>query len=124
MESTRRQLAAAGCVAVATAALIASFATAGLAGRSGPSAAEQVYAGKVTICHHTQGSKGTKHVTIRVSRSALPAHLRHGDTMGACSTRAGKSRHQSKAHAAKFHKTKAKAQKGKAKGKRGKGKKA
>ncbi len=34
--------------------------------------------GKVTICH-----KGR---TIRVSESALPAHLRHGDDRGACDT--------------------------------------
>ncbi len=31
---------------------------------------------KVTICH--------KGKTITISRSALPAHLRHGDTVGAC----------------------------------------
>jgi hypothetical protein len=117
MERNRGQLTAAGGAALAAAAVISSFATVGIAGRTGPSAAEQYGDGKVTICHHTQGKQGTKHVTIRVSRNALPAHLRHGDTVGACSSRASKLRHASKAHAAKFHKTKAK------KGKRGKGKK-
>jgi len=89
----------------------------GFAGGTGPAVGEQ-YGKKVTICHHTQGKGGTKHVTIRVSRSALPAHLRHGDTLGACNTRANRVKHSTKAHAAKFHKPKA-AQKGK----RGKGKK-
>ena len=32
---------------------------------------------KVTICH-----KGKK--SIRVKAKALPAHLRHGDSLGAC----------------------------------------
>ena len=35
---------------------------------------------KVTICHRT----GSGSVTITISRSALPAHLAHGDTIGAC----------------------------------------
>ena len=46
--------------------------------------------GKVTICHHTNGKKGTKHVTITVSPNAVPAHLQHGlgtghaDSLGGC----------------------------------------
>lgn len=36
---------------------------------------------KVTICHRTGSGRG---VTITISRSALPAHLAHGDTIGAC----------------------------------------
>ena len=35
---------------------------------------------KVTICHRT----GSGSVTITISRSALPAHLKHGDTIGPC----------------------------------------
>src|SRR5512132_653132 len=52
---------------------------------SGTPAAVSQYGNKVTICHHTHS---TKHpfVTITVSRNALPAHLRHGDTIGPCST--------------------------------------
>jgi hypothetical protein len=39
--------------------------------------------GKVTICHHT-GSKKHPFHTITVSANAVPAHLRHGDTLGPC----------------------------------------
>ena len=39
---------------------------------------------KVTICHHTHSQKNP-FVTITVSEHALPAHLGHGDTIGACS---------------------------------------
>ena len=38
---------------------------------------------KVTICHHTH-SQHNPFVTITVSEHALPAHLGHGDTVGAC----------------------------------------
>jgi hypothetical protein len=36
------------------------------------------------ICHHTHSQKNPW-VTITVSQSALKAHLKHGDTLGACS---------------------------------------
>jgi hypothetical protein len=39
---------------------------------------------KVTICHKTGSGKS---VTITISRNALPAHLRHGDTVGPCPRR-------------------------------------
>ncbi len=45
-------------------------------------ASDQYKPDKVTICHRT----GSGSVTITVSRSALPAHLAHGDTMGACNS--------------------------------------
>jgi hypothetical protein len=48
-----------------------------------PSAAEQ-YGGKVTLCHRTK-SKKNPYRTIRVARSAVRAHLRHGDKRGPCS---------------------------------------
>jgi hypothetical protein len=51
----------------------------------GTSAATVKYTEKVTICHKTH-SKKNPFVTIRVSRNALKAHLRHGDTVGACSS--------------------------------------
>jgi len=38
---------------------------------------------KVTICHKPYKKKGGN--TINISRSALPAHLGHGDYIGACS---------------------------------------
>jgi hypothetical protein len=47
-------------------------------------AASQQYARKVTICHYT-GSKKNPFRTIRVSRSAVRAHQRHGDGLGSCS---------------------------------------
>jgi hypothetical protein len=40
---------------------------------------------KVTVCHVPPGNPGNAH-TITISRSALPAHLAHGDTEGACPT--------------------------------------
>ena len=47
------------------------------------SAAHDQYGGQVVrICHNGY--------VILVSRTALPAHLRHGDTPGACSSVAGK----------------------------------
>jgi hypothetical protein len=39
--------------------------------------------GKVTICHHTH-SKHNPFVTISISVHAWPAHLKHGDAVGAC----------------------------------------
>ena len=40
--------------------------------------------GKVTLCHQT-GSQTNPEVTISVSQNAVPAHLAHGDHLGACS---------------------------------------
>lgn len=42
---------------------------------------------KVTICHHTHSQKNP-FVTITVSVHALPAHLKHGDTVGPCPAQA------------------------------------
>ncbi len=39
--------------------------------------------GKVVICHIPPGNPSNKH-TITISRSALKAHLAHGDTIGLC----------------------------------------
>ncbi|MEO5575593.1 MAG: hypothetical protein ABIR67_11025 [Gaiellaceae bacterium] len=80
-------------------------------------AAQGAYGKKVTICH-----KGKK--TISVGKSALPAHQRHGDTLGSCSSAAAKAAKAKKAKAAKAAKAKAEqatAEKGKSAGK-GKGK--
>lgn len=104
-------LSAAAAVVIVALGLLAAFAAVGFAQDQGPAASAQ-YEKKVTICHHTQGKTGTKHVTIRVSRSALPAHLRHGDTVGACSSARARAKHSTKAHVAKFHKQ-AKAKKSK-----------
>jgi hypothetical protein len=71
---------------------------------AGPASADQYQPRKVTICHHARGKNGTKHVTIRINQSAWPAHRRHGDTLGACTSARNKKAHKAKAHAAKFHK--------------------
>ena len=52
---------------------------------SGTPAASEQYPKKVVICHKT-GSKKNPFRTIRVSRNAVKAHLRHGDAVGPCST--------------------------------------
>ncbi len=38
---------------------------------------------KVTICHVPPGNPANEH-TISVGASAVPAHLAHGDSLGAC----------------------------------------
>lgn len=63
-------------------------------------AAQGAYGKKVTICH-----KGKK--TISISKSAWPAHQRHGDTLGSCSSAAAKAAKAKKAKAAKAAKAKA-----------------
>jgi hypothetical protein len=69
---------------VATAFAVGGFGpVASAVSPSGESAAAKQYADKVTICHHT-GSKKKPFHTIRVSRNALKAHLKHGDTVGPC----------------------------------------
>jgi len=50
-------------------------------GKSG-SAVDQ-YGGKVLICHIPPGNPGNAQ-TLSVAPSAVPAHLGHGDTLGAC----------------------------------------
>jgi hypothetical protein len=41
---------------------------------------------KVCICHHPPGNPDNAH-TICIAAPAVPAHLRHGDTMGECPVR-------------------------------------
>ena len=47
--------------------------------------------GKVVVCHHTNGKKGTKHVQIEISSNAVMKHLTkhgagtdHADKLGGC----------------------------------------
>ena len=84
------------------AGIVAAFAVAGLGSvgaavspASAPASASQ-YEKKVTICHRT-GSKKKPFHTIRVSRNAVPAHLRHGDALGPCSTAVFTMCHKTKA---------------------------
>lgn len=86
---------------------------------------------KVTICHHTHSQKNP-FVTITVSEHALPAHLGHGDTVGACSeqqgsteTQAGKPKkakpaHESRGKSAAAHARKAERKASQAEAKAGK----
>jgi hypothetical protein len=95
-------------VAVGVLAGLAATSLVGLgyaASTGGPASAAQYEYKKVTICHHTQGKGGTHHVTITVSRNALPAHMRHGDTMGPCNSAQSRAAHSKKTHVKKFHKT-------------------
>ena len=76
-------------LAVASAVILACFWSFGGVGFAQPSVAAHQYqygGKKVKVCH-----KGKR--TIRVSRSALPAHLAHGDTVGKCRKDRGKRGH-------------------------------
>ena len=99
MSNSRKtpRLAAAIAVAACMVMAFAALGGVGLAQTSGGPGGKQ-YAKKVTICH-----KGKK--TIRISKKALPAHQRHGDTVGSCASAAAKKAKKAKA---------AKAAKGKA----------
>jgi hypothetical protein len=44
--------------------------------------------GKVDICHIPPGNPANAH-TINVSENAVPAHIAHGDTPGACGSGGG-----------------------------------
>ncbi len=44
---------------------------------------EELPQAKVVICHIPPGNPGNRH-TIEVGQPAVPAHMAHGDTMGAC----------------------------------------
>jgi hypothetical protein len=93
---------------VATAVAVGAFASlggvgyaAGLVHFDHSSATNAQYPpSKVTICHHTHSQKNP-FVTITVSEHALPAHLRHGDTTGACSEQQGSTAKHAKAKAPK-----------------------
>jgi hypothetical protein len=90
--SRRARFAVAAAIAVAV-GVLASLGGVGYAARllhvshQSPTA-RQYPPAKVTICHHTHSQKNP-FVTITVSEHALPAHLRHGDTVGACSEQQG-----------------------------------
>jgi hypothetical protein len=68
--------------AVVLIALALTGAAVSPAGTSTP-AADAAYPKKLTICHRTK-SKKNPYRTIRISRNALKAHLRHGDGIGPC----------------------------------------
>ena len=92
-----RRIAAAAALAVS---LVMAFTALGgvSVAQSAISAVQYQYGKKVTICH--------KGKTITVSKSAEPAHVRHGDAVGTCAAAKAK-----KAKAAKAKAEKAKAAK-------------
>jgi hypothetical protein len=83
------RLASAGTAAAALVAAFAAVAGAGLSSTSSSASEYQYgpgshqYGQKVTLCHHTHSKKHPT-VTITVGAPALKAHLKHGDTVGAC----------------------------------------
>ena len=107
----RSRIAAAAAMAVCLLTALAALGGVGVA-QSAISSAQGAYGKKVTVCH-----KGKK--TISIAKSAWPAHQRHGDTLGTCSSAAAKAAKAKKAKAAKAAKIKAaKAEAAKAKPRR------
>jgi hypothetical protein len=62
---------------------------------------------KVTICHRT-GSQSNPFVKITVSQNAVPAHLAHGDHLGACTAAELKAKPKAKPKAKAKAKAKSK----------------
>jgi hypothetical protein len=83
----RKASAAAIAISFAVVAFVGLAYAGGLPGAygNGPSSAAQYGPppARVTICHKA----GSRYRTITIARSALAAHLRHGDTTGSCSAR-------------------------------------
>jgi hypothetical protein len=88
MKDVKGRAMAAAAVSGALLVPLAVFGAPALA-RSGAAASSQYgpgssqYQYRVTICHLTGSKKHPAH-TITVSSRAVPAHLRHGDHLGAC----------------------------------------
>ena len=83
------RLASAGTATAAVLAAFAAVAGAGLSSNSSSASEYQYGPGshqywqKVTLCHHTHSKKHPA-VTITVGAPAVAAHLKKGDTVGAC----------------------------------------
>jgi hypothetical protein len=78
MRFGKRSGAIAALVTGATLVPLVAFGGVGLAAQNAPSAAQYQY--KVTVCHYTHSAKHPW-VIINISKSALPAHLRHHDVV-------------------------------------------
>ena len=76
---------AAALVALGLLVALAVLAGASWSASGSSTSTQGQYGKKVTICHHTH-SKNHPQVTITVGAPAVRAHLRHGDTLGACSS--------------------------------------
>ncbi len=81
---SKRRAAQAGVAGTIAAIALAALGSVGAAvsPASTPASASQ-YKKRVPVCHRT-GSKKNPYRTIRVSRNAVPAHMRHGDGVGPC----------------------------------------
>src|SRR4029453_11660374 len=79
--SWRRAAVAAGVGALTVGALASVGAAVSPKRTSAATAEYQPH--KVMLCHHTHSKKNPS-VTIIVAKKALPAHMRHGDTVGPC----------------------------------------
>ncbi len=81
---------------------------------------------KVPVCHHAPPAKSNRvpkrHKTLFLPPGAVRAHLRHGDTLGACTTEGNIARHSSASHVRNFHRGQTLAQELRGKGSKGKGK--
>ena len=84
-----------GVIAVFASTALASVVQAARTGNASQAAATGQYEKKVTICHRT-GSTKNPFVTIRVSKNAVAAHLRHGDKLGPCEGQTFKVCHMTK----------------------------
>jgi hypothetical protein len=106
--------AVAAAVVTGTVAVFAVLGGAGMA-KDSISAAQYQYGKKTTVCH-----KGKK--SISIGNPAVPAHLRHGDTVGSCTSAAAKAKKAKAAKAAKAGKPADTPGNGKSNPGRGKGK--
>jgi hypothetical protein len=84
MHPRRRSIALAALITGATLVPLVAFGGIGLA-QGFPSASQYQYSPsanqyKIAVCHYTHSAKHPW-VIIRISKSAWPAHQRHGDTM-------------------------------------------
>ena len=84
-----------GAIAVFASTALVSVVQAARTGNASQAAAMGQYEKKVTICHRT-GSTKNPFVTIRVSKNAVAAHLRHGDKLGPCEGQTFKVCHMTK----------------------------
>ena len=68
-------------IIVSAVLLVCFWAVGGVGFVTSSASAQEYQYDKVTICHRTRSGTSAE---ITVSVNALPAHLAHGDTVGAC----------------------------------------
>jgi hypothetical protein len=90
--SKRSRVAAAAIMSAGVLVPLGVFGGTGFAQSGSPAQAQY----KITICHHTRSKKHPT-VTISISNRAWPAHQKHGDTLGPCTTPKKHAKHEGKA---------------------------